>query len=267
MISSQLQPRMPGFNKILNLGDTKGWPYIATWAHRITGVFLVVYLVFHVLTLSTLHTPEKFVAKMATFSRFFPGFLEWFLAFPVIYHSLNGGRLILYEIFGQRHDKTVLKYVLLLSFFYLFLLAVFMINGNQTVSPVLFWSHVAVGSGCLAFLTIDKLRQSRASIFWKLQRISAAYLFIMIPAHMLFMHLNPTIGRDVVIITERMSSVFMKFIDSGLVISALYHGCYGVVTICSDYISSHKIRLAVSTAVCFGAIILATVGIKLTLFI
>ncbi len=264
MISSQLQSKIPGWKQVVELRHAKGWPYIATWAHRISGVFLALYLVFHILTLSSLHTPEKFVEKMAFFSRIFPGFLEWFLAFPVIYHSLNGGRLILYEIYGHRNDIIILRYVVGLSLVYLFLLAVFMISGDQSVSAFFFWSYVAVGSCCLAFITIVKLKNNRASIYWKLQRISGAYLLIMIPAHMLFMHLDPTIGRDVDIITQRMNTVFMKFIDTGLLVSALYHGGYGLTTICSDYIFNHKTRFILSTAVFLGTVVLAFIGINLT---
>lgn len=267
MISNQLQSRIPGLTKIHNLTRTKGWPYAATWAHRVSGVFLVIYLVFHVITLSSLQTPEKFIEKMNFFSSLFPGFLEWFLAIPVIYHSLNGGRLILYEIFGQRNDKTLLRSALAISLMYLLLLAIFMMIGNQSVSPFFFWSQAATTSFCLALITIVKLKNNKASIFWRLQRISGAFLFIMIPAHMIFMHLDPTIGRDVQVIAERMDSIFIKFIDIGLVISALYHSGYGLTGICSDYIADHKKRLFCSAAIILVTTVVAIIGIKLTIFV
>lgn len=267
MISNQLQSRIPGFSNVQNLTRSKGWPYIATWAHRISGVFLAVYLAFHIITLSSLQTPEIFIEKMNFFSKAFPGFLEWFLAIPVIYHSLNGGRLILYEIFGQRNDKTLLRSILAISLIYLFLLATFMVIGNQSVSPYFFWSQVSIASFCLALITIAKLKNSKASIFWKLQRISGAFLFIMIPAHMIFMHLDPTIGRDVQVITERMNSLFIKCIDMGIVISALYHSCYGLTGICLDYISDRTGRLICSAAIILVTAVLAIIGIKLTISI
>ena len=138
MISNHSESRIPGFSKVQNLTRSKGWPYIAAWVHRISGVFLVIYLAFHIITLSSLQTPEKFIEKMNFFSNVFPGYLEWFLAIPVIYHSLNGGRLILYEIFGHRNDKELLKPILTISFTYLFLLAIFMVAGDQSVSPFFF---------------------------------------------------------------------------------------------------------------------------------
>lgn len=267
MISNQLQSKIPGLAKIDNLTRTKGWPYAATWAHRVSGVILAIYLVFHVITLSSLQTPERFMAKMNFFSGFFPGFLEWFLAVPVIYHSLNGGRLILYEIFGQRNDKTLLRSTLALSIIYLLLLAIFMMMGNQSVSPFFFWSQAATTSFCLALITIVKLKNNKASIYWRLQRISGAFLFIMIPAHMIFMHLDPTIGRDVQVISERMDSVFIKCVDIGLVISALYHSGYGLTGICSDYIADKKNRRYWSAAIIFVTTVLAIIGIKLTIFV
>jgi len=267
MISNHLESRIPGFSKVQNLTRSKGWPYIATWAHRISGVFLVIYLAFHIITLSSLQTPEKFIEKMNFFSKVFPGYLEWFLAIPVIYHSLNGGRLILYEIFGHRNDKTLLRSTLTISFIYLFLLAIFMMFGDQSVSPFFFWSQVSAASFCLALITITKLKNNKASVFWKLQRISGAFLFIMIPAHMVFMHLDPIIGRDIQVITERMNSLFIKCIDMGIVISALYHSCYGLTGICLDYIADRTGRLICSVAIIVVTTILAIIGIKLTIFI
>ena len=265
MTSNQLHSRISGFSKILNLTRTKGWPYAAAWAHRVSGVFLVFYLIFHINTLSTLQTPEKFVEKMDVFSRLFPGFLEWFLAIPVIYHSLNGGRLLLYELFGQRNDRTLLRSIIVISSIYLLMLAIFMALGNQSVTPFFFWSQAAITSFGLALITILKLKNNKSSIFWRLHRISGAFLFIMIPAHMIFMHLDPTIGRDVQVITERMDSVFIKCIDLGLVLSALYHSGYGLSGICSDYIADRKKRIACSAAIILVSAVLAAIGIKLTI--
>ena len=47
---------------------TRGWEFILSWSHRITGLLLVLYLWFHLITLSTLSTPGEYDAKMALFS-------------------------------------------------------------------------------------------------------------------------------------------------------------------------------------------------------
>lgn len=237
------------------------------WAHRVSGVFLAIYLVFHILTLSSLSTPEKFIEKMQLYATIFPGFLEWCLAIPVIFHALNGGRLILYEIFGNRNDTALFRSALAISALYLLLLASFMIMGNQSVSPFFFWSQVFAAGLCLALITGKKLIHGRTSVFWKMQRLSAVFLFTMIPAHMIFMHLDPAIGRDVQIIAARMDSIFIKTIDITLVICALYHGGYGLIGILLDYLAEGKLRLFCSAAIIFVFAILAYFGIKLTISI
>jgi len=56
--------------------------------------------------------------------------LEWALAMPVIFHALNGGRLILYEAFGYRNDESMIRWASGLSTIYALLLGTFMIMGN-----------------------------------------------------------------------------------------------------------------------------------------
>lgn len=249
------------------LARTRGWPFIASWAHRITGVLLLLYVLFHIITLSSLRVPENFESKMRFFESFIPGYFEWLLAIPVIYHALNGGRLVLYEIFGNRKDQIVSKWVIGLSTAYTLLLGLFMILGNQAVSAIFFWVYVVVASGFITYITVIKIRVSGASLFWKLQRISGAFLFLMIPAHMLFMHLDPAIGRDAQVIIARMSNSFIKLIDLLLLIAVLYHGAYGLIGICQDYLSSQRVRTGSTVFIVFMTVIFAWVGIKLTVLI
>ena len=64
----------------------------------------------------------------------------------------------------------------------LLLLALFMTLGNQSVSAILFWSYCTAVSITIAYLAFTRLKQSGASSAWKLQRLSGAFLFFMIPA-------------------------------------------------------------------------------------
>jgi succinate dehydrogenase hydrophobic membrane anchor protein len=131
---------------------------------------------------------------------------------------------------------------MMLSGCYLLLLGIFMALGNQQVSPVFFWSYLAVSSVLLTYVTITRLRISGASKGWKLQRISAAFLLLMIPAHMLFMHLDPALGRDAQVIIARMNNGFIKLVDLLLLIGVMFHAAYGVRGICLDYLASPRAR-------------------------
>ena len=230
-------------------------PFQDTWlavhyllGHRISGVLLAIYVCFHIITLSALQDPVLFENKMKMFASLFPAFFEWLLAVPVIYHSLNGGRLLLYELFGNRRDQLVLGWVCILSVSYIVLLGFFMAIGNQSVSAILSWVYMIVVSLFITFVTVKKIKQSHASVAWKLQRISGAFLFfVMIPAHMLYMHLDPSSGRDAQVIISRMSSSFIKLVDFVLVCSVIYHGAYGLLGISRDYLSSRGSLQVIST--------------------
>ena len=73
----------------------RGWSFLISWGHRLTGLTLVAYMFAHVYTLSLLFHPATFDADMRFLNNLVFTFLEWCVAVPVIFHSLNGGRLIL----------------------------------------------------------------------------------------------------------------------------------------------------------------------------
>jgi succinate dehydrogenase hydrophobic membrane anchor protein/succinate dehydrogenase cytochrome b556 subunit len=262
MISSAAE-RYPRTSYLRNLYRIKGWPYVAAWAHRASGVLLAGYLLFHVVTLASLRNPAAFESKMQAFAALFPVFFEWLLAVPVIYHALNGGRLLLYEVYGNRRDRTVLNWVLVLSGCYLLLLGIFMALGNQGVSPIFFWSYLLLSSALITYVTISRLRISGASLPWKLQRISAAFLLLMIPAHMLFMHLDPAIGRDAQLIIARMSNQFIKLVDLLLLVGVMFHGAYGVRGICLDYLSSPRARMVCTVVIVLVSVYFTWLGVQM----
>lgn len=259
--------QLPGRRTLQNLARNKGYPYIVFWAHRICGTALFLYVLLHIITLSGLTDPNAFSAKMALFSSPFFVALEWALAIPVIFHGLNGGRLILYEVYGTRQDRLVLNWVLSLSIAYLFLLTVFMILGNQSVSSVFFWLYVAFASFAIGYSTVTRLKSSRASVLWKLQRISGAFMLLMIPAHMIFMHLDPEVGRNSQVILQRLDNWFIKLIDILLVASVLYHGAYGILGMCRDYMTASRNRTVLTVIVIVITLFFGLKGITLALFI
>ncbi len=82
--------------------------------HRITGLALVFYVTLHIWVVSTLQLgPRTFEETMAFVSAPVFRFLEVGLLFCVIYHSLNGIRLIAIDFFGATEKHVPLFYILM----------------------------------------------------------------------------------------------------------------------------------------------------------
>lgn len=266
-IERMILPKLEKLPVIAEYARTRGWPFVLAWIHRITGILLVFYVLFHIYTLTYLKAPDVFDAKMRFYGIFIFVFLEWALSIPVIFHAFNGGRLILYEVFGNRKDAELIRWVWVLSALYVLLLAVMMISGNQTVSPGFFWLTSLLIALCLLAVAGSKIWKTASSTGWKLQRVSGAFLIVMVPAHMLFMHLNPGIGHDAGIIVARMQNIFIKIVDLGLVIGVLFHSGYGLVSIAKDYVSAKVWQNVVTLAVIVVMVVFGWAGVKLILTI
>ena len=246
---------------------TRGWPYLIAWGHRLAGLFLVFYACFHVYTLSLLETPTRYIAKMQMFSSPLFVFFEWLLAVPVIFHALNGGRLILYESFGNRQDSAVIKGSLFFSAVYVLFLGILMIAGNQIVSALFFWFAMLVAALSLVCLVAHKTRHAATSCPWKLQRIGGVFLLIMIPAHLIFMHLNPATGHEAGVVIARMQSSFIKTLDLILILVVLFHGGYGLLSVAKDYLPTGFLQ-KMSAVIIFGVmIVFAWIGVRLVLVV
>jgi len=246
---------------------TRGWHYIICWCNRIAGLLLVIWLWLHIYFLAFLYTPSAYDGNMNIFRYFIFALLQWVLSLPVIFHAFNGGRLILYEIFGKRNDETMVRWMFGLSVLYMGLVGLLMIMGNQSVSPFFFWLLMFLTALICGYGVARRIWYSEHSIFWKLQRISGAFLLVMVPAHLLFMHLNPSIGMEASVIIERMQNWFIKAVDLVLVVAALYHGGYGLFSVLGEYLSSQILRRGLVCVVAFITFIFAWIGIRLILTI
>ena len=246
---------------------TRGWPYIIAWSHRLAGLTMVFYACFHVYTLSLLDTPARYTAKMQMFSSPLFVFLEWLLAVPVIFHALNGGRLILYESFGYREDSTVIKGLLSFSAVYLLFLGILMIAGNQSVSTLFFWFAMLMAALSLVCLVAFKTRHTAISYPWKLQRIGGVFLLIMIPAHLIFMHLNPAAGHEAGVVIARMQSSFIKTLDLTLILVVLFHGGYGLLSVAKDYLPTAFLQQMSAVIIFGGLMVFAWIGVRLVLVV
>jgi succinate dehydrogenase / fumarate reductase cytochrome b subunit len=242
---------------------SRGWGFVMTWAHRVSGLTLVLYMFFHIITLSGLYEPAAFASKMKFFRNVLFSFLEWALALPVIFHGLNGTRLILYEIFRARNDSLMIRWVCLLSALYVWTLGLFMVMDNQQVSVGFFWFIVVLASTIAAVIVYKRLWHTRNATLWKLQRISGALLFPMVSGHMFFMHLNYQVGHDVDTILARMSGVGMKLVDIVFVVSVFFHAGFGLYTIIGDYVEDPRLKAALSLLTSFIMAVFAFAGAKL----
>jgi succinate dehydrogenase / fumarate reductase cytochrome b subunit len=246
---------------------SRGWEFILSWSHRVTGLLLILYVWFHLSTLSALSIPGDYDAKMALFSSPLIVFFEWLLAIPVIFHAVNGGRLVLFEIYGYRDDPAMIRWLFRVSAAYVCLLAVFMLLGNQSVSPIFFWltAFVIAVIGGFAFLTrIWRLGHSQ---FWKFQRASGVFLLVMIPAHFLFMHLNPAAAKDSAVIIARIQNYFIKIVDLAMVLAVVYHGGYGLFSVGKDYIVSRPLQILMTVLVAAVMVLSAWIGLKVIITI
>jgi succinate dehydrogenase cytochrome b556 subunit len=247
--------------------QTRGWAFILSWGHRITGLLLVLYVWFHLITLSALNSPEDYDAKMALFSSPLIVFFEWLLAIPVIFHAVNGGRLMLFEIYGYRDDSAMIRWSFVVSAAYICLLAVFMLLGNQSVSPIFFWLTVFIIAVICGYAFLARIWRLGHSPFWKFQRASGVFLLVMIPAHFLFMHLNPAVGKDSAVIIARIQNYFVKIVDIAMVLAVIYHGGYGLFSVGKDYIVSRRLQILMTVLVAVVMVLSAWIGLKIIITI
>jgi succinate dehydrogenase hydrophobic membrane anchor protein len=215
----------------------------------------------------TLEAGQDYDAKMALFSSPLIVFFEWLLAIPVIFHAVNGGRLMLFEIYGYRDDTAMIRWLFVVSGAYVCLLAVFMLLGNQSASPIFFWLTVFITAVIGGYAFLARIWRLGHSQFWKFQRASGVFLLVMIPAHFLFMHLNPAVGKDSAVIIARMQNVFIKIVDFSMVLAVVYHGGYGLFSVGKDYITSRPLQILMTLLITVVMVLSAWIGLKIIITI
>ena len=239
-----------------------GIRYLYAWLHRLAGVGLLLFLWAHIYTLSLLVEPDQFDLKVEWLNRLELSYLEWLLALPLIFHAINGGRLILYEIFDNRRDDLMAKWVAGITIIYSLILLFIMYVANISTPPSIWVIAWSFGLGMAAIVIIGT-STSKIGMPWKLQRISGGILLLMLPVHMLLMHTNPMVGHDAATIVERLQSdILIKVADVIMVVSALYHGAYGLVSIAKDYLKSIKLIQSVLVLIGVVSLIFGWLGIK-----
>lgn len=107
-IEAPAQPK----RKTLYRGDPGMW----SWAlHRITGVTLFFFLFVHVLDTALVRvSPEAYDQVIETYKNPVVAFMEMGLVVAVLFHALNGVRVILVDFWSQgpRYQKLMLWVIL-----------------------------------------------------------------------------------------------------------------------------------------------------------
>lgn len=83
------------------------WAFIL---HRLTGIILIGYLLVHILVLTSMYDPAKFAEEMELLTSPAAKVLEYLLFLPILFHSINGIRLIIVEWTdrGSKNHKKML---------------------------------------------------------------------------------------------------------------------------------------------------------------
>jgi len=262
-VESYIISLMGKFPVLSYYAHTRGWSFLITWGHRLAGLTLAGYMLAHIYTLSLLFSPAGFDADMKFLHNFVFSFLEWCVAIPLIFHSLNGGRLILYELFHVRAEEIVIRFMIFLGLIYIFIVGFFFIGEAQQISATLFWSITIAISLITFFIVLFKVWLTGNSILWKLQRITGAFMFPMLIGHMLFMHMTYLTGHESKTILIRMQNPFIKGIDFVFIVFLLFHAGYGIFSIFADYIKPGPLLKSLTFLIIIVMAISAFFGIRI----
>jgi succinate dehydrogenase hydrophobic membrane anchor protein len=262
-VESQLISLMNKMPILSYYANSRGWTFLISWGHRLAGLTLVGYMLAHIFTLSLLFTPATYDADMKFLHNFIFTFLEWAVAVPVIFHSLNGGRLMLYELFHVRAEELMIRSMAVLGLIYILLLGMFFIQGGPQLSATAFWSITIVISLIVCFIVFKKIWVTGNSMLWKLQRVTGAFMLPMIIGHMLFMHMNYLTGHDSKTVLLRMQNPFTKGMDFVFIIILLFHAGYGVFSVVADYLKPGPVLKALTALIIIAMVIAAIFGIRL----
>jgi succinate dehydrogenase / fumarate reductase cytochrome b subunit len=200
---------------------------IGQWSwvlHRLTGLGVVLFLFLHVIDTSWAVTdPASYVAAIGSYQSPLFTLGEFGLVFAVVYHALNGLRIVVFDFKPEwwKHQQKAALWVLggtvliLLPFFILMLIDVYEhYSSNPTIMPIgevishqlpfgMFFVGGLIAAGTLAFLVsairinVDsgkvKSKPSGANreiekFWWSFMRISGVLIIPLVLGHLAMMH-------------------------------------------------------------------------------
>lgn len=98
--------------------------------HRLSGIGLVIYLILHINGLKALYDPVQFDIVMSAYRSPLFKFGEFILLALVVYHSINGVRIVLIDVLGWTvHQKRLYVITIALS------LLLLILGGYPIIAP------------------------------------------------------------------------------------------------------------------------------------
>lgn len=264
-IGTSVWPILEKLPFVSRYAKTRGWYYVISWLHRMTGISLAVVLIAYLYALWSWQVSDLYHPAIRLSTSPFMVLIVWIFSLFVGFHAFNGGRLILYELFGRRGDDTMVRWVLGLSAAYAAMVGLLMVVKNQTVSAFFFWLMTFFAGAVTAFVVDSRTAKNRHSLFWKLQRISGSFLLVTVPAYLLFSYLNPALADESRTVVVRLQNAFVRVVTLALAISALYHAGYGLYSVAAGYVSSRPLRTAITALIGVCIAVLAALAFRLIL--
>ena len=264
-IGASLVPILEKLPVLSRYAKNRGWFYVISWLHRFTGIWLFVALMVYMYFLSSWQTPDVFITGMKIPVRPIFLFLAWVSSLVVGFHALNGFRLILYELFGRRNDAAMIRWIFGLSAAYASMVGLMMMMKDQRVSVFFFWLMAFSLGAIAAYVVASRIWKKRHSVLWKLQRISGAFLFIAVPAYLLYAYLNPGEADGAHGAITWGQIVFTRLVFLTLATWALYHAGYGLFSIAADYTSTGITRTGMTALIIVVIAVLAVSAFRLIL--
>ncbi len=263
-IGASLFPILDKLPVLSRYAKTRGWFYVISWLHRFTGIWLFVAFMVHMVALSSWQTPNVFNVDMKIPGQPIFVFLALVSSLVVGFHALNGGRLILYELFGRRNDADMIRWIFGLTAGYAAMIGLMMMK-NQHASTFFFWLMAFFSGAIAAYAIASRIWINPHSLLWKLQRISGGFLFTTVPAYLLFLYLNPSQTETAHGAIVWIQNGFTRMAILIVTILMLYHAGYGLFSIAADYIFSKKVLTGMTAIVIAVIVVLFVFAVRIIL--
>src|SRR4030066_1168366 len=143
----------------------------------------------------------------------------------------------------------MIRWIFGLSAAYAAMVGLMMTMKDQRVSALFFWLTAFSLGAIAAYVVASRIWKKRHSVLWKPQRISGAFLFITVPAYLLFSYLNPGEADGAHEAIAWMQNVFTRLVFLTLATCALFHAGYGLFSIAADYTSSGIMRAGMTALI------------------